>query len=194
MMTRLTAIAVFTAVMFVGATQPAQAEITRMSVHVDGLTCPFCVFNLEKKLKPLRNVTDVKINLKTGNAAVVLGKGRGPTVGEIKQAVRDAGFTPGQMGLTAVGTLVAKDRYVLLSVRSVDEVKPAYKGFYLYQKGQEEEFFDKKTRARLQRLAAEEKLVAVTGDVHEHAEGLPELSTDEVKTVPKEKDKKDSDR
>lgn len=44
-------ITVFALVLCLGATRPAQAEITRMSVHVDGLTCPFCVFNLEKNCK-----------------------------------------------------------------------------------------------------------------------------------------------
>lgn len=170
---------------------PAYAEISRMSVHVDGMACPFCVFNLEKRLKPLRNVEGVKTNLKTGNVTLVVGKGQGPTPAEIQQAVRKAGFTPGTMGLTAIGTLALRDDYILLNVRSVGNVKPAYETFYLFQTGQGNKFFDEKTRAQLEQLAGQNALVAITGSVHEHAEGLPALSADEIKVVPKENDAHD---
>lgn len=184
MMKRVAFLSAFALVISVVIARSAKAEISQMTVHVDGLTCPFCVFNLEKKLRPLRGVGDVDIELKTGRATMMLAGGRGPTVGEIERAVRNAGFSPRTISLTAIGTLSSEQSYILLSVRHFDDVAPAYRSFYLFQKGQGKEFFDQKTRARLEGLAKEKALVAITGDVHEHAEGLPALSVDKIKVLP----------
>lgn len=185
-------IAIFTIVISLVAASPVRAEISRMTVHVDGLSCPFCVFNVEKRLKRVRDVEHVDISLKTGNATMVLGKGRGPTVAEVRGAVQKAGFTPGIVGLTAIGTLSVKDKYVLLNVRRSNAVEPTYQSFYLYQKGQGSNYFDEDTRKRLETLAMQDTVVAITGSVREHAEGLPALSTDKITVLPKRKEKQQS--
>ena len=64
-------------------------------VQVDGLSCPFCSYGLEKKLKKLNGVEKVEINMKQGKAEMRVKPGITISDESIKQAVEDAGFTPG---------------------------------------------------------------------------------------------------
>jgi len=181
--------ALFTVAISLAAASPARAEVSRMTIHVDGMSCPFCVFNLEKKLKKVSNVKHVEISLKTGNATMVLGQGRGPTVAEVRGAVQKAGFTPGSVRLTFVGTLSVKGKYALLKVRRSNDVEPAYQSFYLYQQGQGNNYFDEATRKRLETLAKQDAVVAISGSVQAHAQGLPALSTDKITVLGKQREK-----
>lgn len=51
---------------------PCFAEIKRISVGVDGVSCPFCVLGVEKKLSTLDFVKSVEFHLKPGIAELVL--------------------------------------------------------------------------------------------------------------------------
>lgn len=66
----------------------------KLVVRVDGLSCAFCAYSLEKNLKELKGVKDVKINLKEGTATLTLNEGVEIKNEVIKQAVKDSGFTP----------------------------------------------------------------------------------------------------
>ena len=71
-----------------------QVELTgKVKVEVDGLSCPFCAYGLEKKLKDLEEVTDIKIDVE--NAFAILKVKEGATLDEetIRKKVKDAGFT-----------------------------------------------------------------------------------------------------
>lgn len=71
-----------------------QADLSgTVKVEVDGLSCPFCAYGLEKKLKDLDGVIDIKINVE--NAFVILKVKEGKTLDEavIRKKVKDAGFT-----------------------------------------------------------------------------------------------------
>ena len=39
--------------------QPVYAEIQSVEMQVDGMTCPFCVYGIEKKLTEVKGVQDV---------------------------------------------------------------------------------------------------------------------------------------
>lgn len=69
---------------------PAQ----QMIVRVDGASCPFCAFGLEKKLGQIDGVASVTMDLKGGKATVVLKKGAKVSEQVLRQAVEEAGFTP----------------------------------------------------------------------------------------------------
>lgn len=69
---------------------PAQQIIVR----VDGASCPFCAFGLEKKLGRIEGVAGVTMDLKSGKATVVLKKGATVSEQALRQAVEEAGFTP----------------------------------------------------------------------------------------------------
>jgi len=67
----------------------AQAAI----IAVDGLSCPFCVYGLEKNLKKVNGVESVNIDMKTGKATVVLKPDAHVDAQALRQAVKKAGFT-----------------------------------------------------------------------------------------------------
>ncbi len=49
-----------------------RAEISEVTVSVKGLSCPFCIYGLEKKLKRGEEVGDVQIDLRSGIAVMHL--------------------------------------------------------------------------------------------------------------------------
>ena len=73
----------------------AQNNNQTIMVQVDGLSCPFCSYGLEKKLKKLNGVEKVKIHLRQGKAEMKVKPRVTISDESIKQAVEDAGFTPG---------------------------------------------------------------------------------------------------
>ncbi len=97
------------------AAEPALAAVDHYEVQVDGLACPFCAYGLEKKLKNLPGAANVHIELNTGWASFdVLS---GVLLPEpVQDAVRDAGFTPRDIRVTASGTVQGKGDELRLSV------------------------------------------------------------------------------
>jgi hypothetical protein len=73
------------------------------------LSCPSCAQGLERRFSRLEHVEHVEIQVDEGR--VVLGLAPGTTVGlkEVWDVVRNAGFTPDELVLTAVGRLVVAD-------------------------------------------------------------------------------------
>lgn len=69
----------------------------KVSVEVAGLSCPFCAFGLEKKLKQLPGVEKVVIKINEAKAEIEVADGKKITRGQIEQAVKEAGFTPGKI-------------------------------------------------------------------------------------------------
>ncbi len=63
------------------------------TITVDGLSCPFCAYGLEKHLKKVNGVEGVEINMKSGKATVVLKPGTQVDDAILKEAVKKAGFT-----------------------------------------------------------------------------------------------------
>ena len=63
-------------------------------VRVDGASCPFCAFGLEKRLGRIEGVADVKLEMKAGKVIVTLEEGSTVSEEALRQAVDDAGFTP----------------------------------------------------------------------------------------------------
>ncbi len=70
-------------------------EMTARSatITVDGLSCPFCAYGLEKHLKRVAGVERVDINMKDGKAIVHLKPGAQVDDAALKAAVKKAGFT-----------------------------------------------------------------------------------------------------
>jgi copper chaperone CopZ len=78
-------------------TQPVgevQPDTTRqVIIQVDGMSCPFCAYGLEKKLSKLDGVEQIEISLEQGQAVLTLEEGASVTDEALKKAVADAGFT-----------------------------------------------------------------------------------------------------
>ena len=70
------------------------SEKTYIKIVVDGLSCPFCAYGLEKKLKKVSGSEDIVIALTEGEATMSVPKHQKPTEEELRKIVKDAGFTP----------------------------------------------------------------------------------------------------
>lgn len=79
-----------------GLAQEASPNISvqQIIVRVDGASCPFCAFGLEKKLGQIEGVAGVTMDLKGGTATVTFKKGSTVSEQALRQAVEEAGFTP----------------------------------------------------------------------------------------------------
>ncbi|MCF6324012.1 MAG: heavy-metal-associated domain-containing protein [Gammaproteobacteria bacterium] len=66
---------------------------TQYNLRVDGLSCPFCAYGIEKKLIRTEGVESVAFDLEKGLVIVKVEEGVALTEGQLKQLVDDAGFT-----------------------------------------------------------------------------------------------------
>ncbi len=66
---------------------------TQYNLRVDGLSCPFCAYGIEKKLIRTEGVESVTFVLEKGLVVVKVEEGVTLTEGQLKQLVDDAGFT-----------------------------------------------------------------------------------------------------
>ena len=71
----------------------ALAAGTQYDLRVDGLSCPFCAYGIEKKLRKTKGVDSVEIDLERGVVVVKAGEGVQLTEAQFEQLVKDAGFT-----------------------------------------------------------------------------------------------------
>ncbi|MDO8370104.1 MAG: heavy metal-associated domain-containing protein [Candidatus Nitrotoga sp.] len=74
------------------ATGVLAAPVT-YQLRVDGLSCPFCTYGIEKKLGALEGVQSIETNIKDG--AVIITMKNGFTIDEAmaKKTVKEAGFS-----------------------------------------------------------------------------------------------------
>lgn len=61
-------------------------------LYVDGLSCPFCTYGIEKKLGELDGVQSLDTNIKDGTVTVTMKDGASLSEAAAKQAVKAAGF------------------------------------------------------------------------------------------------------
>jgi len=87
----------------------AWAQVEKVELRVDGLACPFCSYGLEKKLKEVKGVGKVAINVDKGFATLNNKKEQSIEVEMLEPVVKDAGFTPGEISITVVGTISEAD-------------------------------------------------------------------------------------
>jgi mercuric ion binding protein len=66
----------------------------KVAVSVDGLSCPFCAYGLEKKLKSLDGVGKIDIKVNDGMVFLYLKEGPEITEAVLRKKVEEAGFTP----------------------------------------------------------------------------------------------------
>ena len=108
--------AVLAALVSPGAAADSWAGIIHYDVRADGLACPFCAYGLEKKLKALPGVTEVRVELETGLASFDVAKDELVLPGAVQSAVRDAGFTPRGISARVSGVLEGTARDLRIRV------------------------------------------------------------------------------
>lgn len=96
-MRTLVAISIILAIIvFPGATLAVEEDTgpVKVTVRVDGLSCPFCAYGLEKKIKNMEGVEDLTIYVERGRVEVIFKDKKFFEREKFEQAVKDAGFTP----------------------------------------------------------------------------------------------------
>lgn len=66
---------------------PRQIEVTIL-----GMSCPFCAYGVQQKLKKLDGVTDLEVVLETGIATLRLGEDADISNELLQETVKNAGF------------------------------------------------------------------------------------------------------
>ena len=72
-----------------------------ITVHVKGLSCPFCVLGIEKRLKAISSVATISSNWGKGEMYVKLKAGRSVSDDDLRRAIKRAGFTLGEIDRSA---------------------------------------------------------------------------------------------
>ncbi len=62
-------------------------------VYVDGLSCPFCTYGIEKKFSKVQGVETIDIDLKTGTTVITMAAGTTLDETTARETVEAAGFT-----------------------------------------------------------------------------------------------------
>ncbi len=87
---------------------PSLGSVERVIVHVDGMACPFCAHNIEKRLKTLDGVdpkADFRVSVENGLAELVWTPHVEFDPAAVRDQIRRAGFTPAAILITAVGAV-----------------------------------------------------------------------------------------
>ncbi|BAO55249.1 heavy-metal-associated domain-containing protein [Nonlabens marinus] len=92
----------------VNAQSKSETDKTYIKIEVDGLSCPFCAYGLEKKLVQAGS-KDVLIELEEGEATMSVSKDQQPTEEELQKIVKDAGFTPKEITFSSTPFKMKKD-------------------------------------------------------------------------------------
>ncbi len=71
----------------------ANAAGTEYRMRVDGLACPYCAYGIEKKLKAIKGVEKLNVDLNAGLVIVDVADGAKLTEPQMKTLFKDAGFT-----------------------------------------------------------------------------------------------------
>ena len=85
------------AVLFFLSASVFGAGETVLEIDIDGMTCPFCVYSLEKELGQLSEVKQVLISLRSSKARLILKEGAILDSDTLREVVLTAGFTPGEV-------------------------------------------------------------------------------------------------
>ena len=85
------------AVLFFLSASVFGADETVLEIDIDGMTCPFCVYNLERELGQLSEVKQVLISLRSSKARLTLKEGAHIDSDTLREVVLEAGFTPGKV-------------------------------------------------------------------------------------------------
>ncbi len=155
---------------------PARAEMRVAELLVNGMSCPFCVFGIEKKLWHVSGVDEVAVFLDEGRIRLVLSAENTATVRDIENAVDDSGFELSGLSVDVEGTLVEDDGAMVLQAGEASRYR------LLERNAGSVQALSPETKRRVRTKAAGGK-VLVSGQVHSHRDALPALLVERVEPV-----------
>ena len=100
-----TAVALAVFLLFISSPSLSKTEILEGELLVLGMTCPFCGFGIEKKLRAVPGVSEVTITLDDGRIQLAFLPGNDAVPDDIERAVKKGGFKLSTLRLKVQGTL-----------------------------------------------------------------------------------------
>ncbi len=155
---------------------PARAEMRAAELRVNGLSCPFCAFGIEKKLRRVSGVNEVEVFLDEGRIRLVLSAENTATVRDLENAVEDAGFELSGLSVDVEGTLIEDDGAMVLRAGEASRYRQIERNAGSVQP------LSPEAKRRLRAKAAGGK-VLVSGEVHSHSDDAPALLVERVEPV-----------
>ena len=109
----------------------------KVTVQVDGLTCPFCAYGLEKRIKEIPAVQESIISLEDGIVELIPRAGRHIDIDEVKAAVIAGGFTPRGVQVALAGQLIEWNGLPALSIDATNGDGQTVEMIYVLQENKE---------------------------------------------------------
>ena len=109
----------------------------KVTVRVDGLTCPFCAYGLEKRVQKIPDVQESIISLEDGIVELIPRAGQHIDIDEVKAAVIAGGFTPRGVQVALAGQLIEWNGRPALSISSTSEDDRTVETIYLLKENKE---------------------------------------------------------
>jgi len=81
-------------ILFLLGISTSLAQSNEVKVRVDGLSCPFCAYGLEKKLNEVDGVDSIFIDFEEGLVLMQVTDSESISEEEIRTKIEEAGFTP----------------------------------------------------------------------------------------------------
>ncbi len=86
------------------------AEVKRVTIMIKGMACPFCAYGVEKKLKRVKGVKGIDIDIQKGMARLTAEEGQSIEISQVPGAIEDAGFTPDRITATVTGRIERNEK------------------------------------------------------------------------------------
>ena len=141
------------------AQSPDVPGMVRVIIDVE-LTCPSCALGLERRLGRLDRVTGVEVRPADGRIVLTVESGRHVDLAAVRNTVRNAGFIPDGLAVTAAGHLTHANGAPALALSTDFAIPLAANG-----------------TAALE-TAAGDRLVRVTGNWHTPPDGAGRLQVE----------------
>jgi len=148
------------------------AEVTEVDLSIDGLSCPFCVFNIEKPLKAVPALGSLDTNYKQGLVRARVKPDQPVDLTQLRNAVADTGFTLRAIRLTVIGTVSEVEGRPVLDARGTGQRFLLFKEEGASALTPEHTIADPALERQLAAWRSSGTLVEIAGTVHEH-QGLP---------------------
>ncbi len=84
---------------------PLSAQVSKVTLSVDGLACAFCAYGLRKGLKKIEGVRDATVYVDAGRAELQVKPGAPVALEEIAPTVKKAGYTVREIKVEVTGRL-----------------------------------------------------------------------------------------
>ena len=153
---------------------PLLASVDEIQLHVKGVTCPFCVYGIERGIKKLPGVVSVETTIRTGLVEVHVTPRTVLDIGQLQDAITKSGFSLDHIEATVSGMLVTRNERPALEATWSNQV------FLLLEDDNEEGTNEALSEDSLKKLKGASKdgtlLLTITGRVQGHVATQPTLT------------------